>query len=103
MIEYSYTDYENYISSIINQDMNYMEFKRNHHYTGILENLTYDLGKQCLDVKIEKYDEFFQINQPLLYDLCCLNDSIGKPLKYTFSELNDINCSAYNFRYIYTL
>ena len=99
MIEYSYTDYENYISSIINQN-DCMEFIRNYHYTGILENLTYDLGKQYLNVIIEKYDEFFQMNKTLLYKLCCLNDSIGKPFKYPFSELNDINCSAYNFRYI---
>ena len=100
MIEYSYTDYENYISSIINQELESMEFKRNYHYTGILENLTYDLGKQYLDVIIEKYDEFFQMNKTLLYELCCLNDSIGKPFKYPFLKLNNIHCSAYNFRYI---
>lgn len=100
MIQYSYTEYENYITSIINQDVDYMEFKRNYHYTGILENLTYEFGKQYLDVIIEKYNQFFEMNKTLLYDLCCTNDSVGNPIKYQFPKLNDINCSAYNFRYI---
>jgi len=99
-MEYSFIDYVNYISSIIDQDVETMEFKRNYHYTGILENVTFDLGNQYLDVIIEKYNDFFHANKNLLYDLCNINDSIGTPYKHSFSKLNDIQCSAYNFRYI---
>jgi hypothetical protein len=93
-----YDNYQYYIQSFINTDINEWSFKSNIHYNGILEHLTNDLGQQCLDIIKNKFADFYDKNKDLLVELCYKNDKIGNPNKYDFKDF--AICSSSNIRYI---
>jgi putative sugar O-methyltransferase len=94
--------YEEYIDFLKSNDFTNLEnnnFKSNHHYVGVLEHVTYDLGVKYLKL-IET--EFTHINYKNIIGFIEINDKYGKPNKQNFIyKENNILCSPTSLRYIY--
>jgi hypothetical protein len=93
-----YTEYTNYIKSILHLDVTQMNFKSNNNYRGILEHVTQWQGDEYLYYIIKRFALFFNERKNYLLDLCNENDLYGMPDKVQFN--NFAICSPTNLRYI---
>lgn len=88
-----YTNYHNYIDSIIS--LPYLpDFKSNNYYRGILEHVSFEYGKEYLEL-IKTQTNLLEHS---IHNYCRLNDKIGGGEKHDY---NGIITSPTNFRYIY--
>ena len=92
-IESMYTNYYQFISSIIENNA-LLDFKSNNHYQAILEHVSFEQGQNYLDIIINTTN--LNINDIVEY--CTLNDKIGGGNKYNYGF---ITTSPTNFRYIF--
>lgn len=93
-----YEQYCNYIKLIINFDLNQIDFKSNIVYNNILEHVSKEMGDEYLSIILDKFGDIFNNNFSYITKICEINDYIGKPKIYDFS--NFIKCSPSNLRYI---
>jgi hypothetical protein len=93
-----YENYCNYIKLIINDDINQINFKSNSIYNAILEHVSKEIGDDYLSAILNNFGDIFNNNFSYITKICKLNDYIGKPKMYDFS--NFIKCSPSNLRYI---
>lgn len=89
-----YNEYTTYLEKV---DIH--SFKTNADYCGILEHVSYELGKQYI-LLIDR--EYKHISYDKLQQYVTINDRIGNPEKkwFTFKE-NSIVCSPSSLRYAY--
>lgn len=87
-----YNDYLNSIEEAIKDDLK--SFKRDPNYRVILEHVSQDQGKQYYEHLKQK-----GINDDLLLTFCQMNDMIGNPEKFKYSET--ITTSPTTLRYSY--
>ena len=93
-----YEHYRNYIKSILDKDINDVDFKCNNIYNAILEHVSKEIGDDYLSVIKNKFSDIFNENFSHITTICKLNDYIGNPILYNFD--NFITCSPSNLRYI---
>jgi hypothetical protein len=88
-----YNNYCNLIENIIKSE-NLEYFKSHHEYTGILEHVDEEQGKDYLNLIKDE----FKLNYEDIIDYINLNDKIGSPTK---KKIENILCSPTSLRYIY--
>lgn len=91
------TIYSSYVQELRNlkKDPSFFStFKSNKSFTDILEHISYQHGKEYLELINKEFGE----NIYNFIDLIKINDSIGKPIKHQYGN---IEASPSNFRYIY--
>jgi hypothetical protein len=93
-----YENYCNYIKSLLDKDINQIDFKSNNIYNNILEHVPKEMGDDYLSVIKDKFGDIFNNNLSYITKICRMNDYIGKPKIYEYS--NFIQCSPSNLRYI---
>jgi len=94
-----YENYQKVVDKNILLSKEDMYFKSDPEYMVILEHVSQQQGEEYLNTIIREFTGIYANNKEYLLNLCCINDSCGKPLKkmfYTFGE-----CSPTNLRYIY--
>jgi len=93
-----YNNYCKYITTILNDNIEDLDFKSNQIYRVILEHVSKELGDEYLSVIQDKFSDIYNKNFSYITALCKINDYIGKPEIYQFD--NFTKCSPSNLRYI---
>lgn len=93
-----YTDYTNYIESILTDDINKWTFKSHPDYCFVLEHVSKEEGNSYMFEIENRFNLIYSANKQFLIELCHENDLYGNPKKYSFS--NFTSCSPTNLRYI---
>lgn len=93
-----YETYANYIETFVESNANEWSFKSNPAYCYMLEHVTDRLGFQYLTEISNRFSELYNNNKQLLINLCKINDTYGKTIKYNYKGFTE--CSPTNLRYI---
>ena len=94
-----YNNYEDCISSFVNDNINDWTFKSNTEYCLVLEHVKRNQGEMYINELRKRFDLLYNSNKDYLIELCGVNDSCGKPKKYNFKNFTD--CSPTSLRYIF--
>jgi hypothetical protein len=96
----SYTNYCQYIKSILSTDIEEIEFKSDPAYNQVLENVTKNLGTEYLK-KLET--EFPDLKFEDMREFINLNDKYGSSIKtiFTTNKMKLLYCSPSCMRYMY--
>lgn len=94
-----YNNYRKFLKNNNIEEVSKIPFKSNKNYCGILEHVSYNLGKKYLALIL---NEFPTLNVSKISNFCELNDKYGDPIKESFKINNDLLvCSPTSLRYIY--
>ena len=96
-----YDRFTKYLSLIINQPIETINFKSNPSFTYMLEHVSEQLGNEIIKAIRQDviFKEIIEKHKEYIVELCRLNDSVGNPIKYNFN--NFAVCSPSNIRYIF--
>lgn len=94
-----YNNYTNFLQELNNNNLSKLDFKSNQSYRGILEHVSYEHGKEYLNLVLK---EFPNIDHNKIINYCLLNDRFGNPNKKLFKiENKEFECSPTSLRYVY--
>ena len=95
-----YNEYLSFVANINDNNIKSINFKSNNEYNHILEHVSYEQGKQYLNL-IE--NEFSYISYKNILEFININDKYGIPNKFHFEYKNGemLYCSPTSLRYIY--
>jgi len=92
-----YSQFTNYLATIIEQDPRDWDFKRHPDVTYMLEHVMPEIGLQYLELIADT--DMFKANEALVKRLCATNDIYGKPRRCEFNGFMTLSPS--NLRYVY--
>ena len=98
-MDINYEHYKEVVKYNLTLDTKLWNFKRNPHYTPILEHVSPEEGLRYMGCIHSEFREVFISNFKYIYEIIKANDSIGQPNTIKYTE--EIQCSPTNFRYIY--
>ena len=98
-MDINYEHYKEVVKYNLTLDTKLWNFKRNPHYTTILEHVSSEEGLRYMECIHSEFREVFISNFKYIYEIIKANDSIGQPNTIKYTE--EIQCSPTNFRYIY--